>query len=466
MGILPDWLGQMFGGGGEGSFQPTGGNGILNFGNPQSGAGGSFMDNIANNRQALLGLGMGLMGGSSKQEAWSNALQGMQRGGLMDSANAKATLEKQQKEKRAAALKALAQKYGLDPSVSDDPELAQKVLQQRMEPDNGSIVQSNGKYYRIFKDPSKPAQEVSGVEAQREWKTAANPATGETVVFDANDPTQRKEIFPGVKTPSDLKPVTKKTADGEVTIGYVTPQGKMISVQEAETAFGATPGSTGGDGMSKKFKDTSDELRAKQVDDIQKTGMQADATARSAASAGDFIKRFVPDKAIGPWAGSALNRTATSWLGFETEKTRQLAEQQLNALGADYRRSVYQGTGAVSDKETEYALRVLGNPASFDKGTVLAAVKHIEEKSSYNAKFRDFFQQNAEKFKYNPTDAWMEYNKQNPYKANDAIVKAAGLGGEVSDGYNDPSSKPKSGVPELKKGESFTRGKVNIKRLD
>lgn len=462
-GILPDWLGGLFDGS-SGGFSPMGG-GVLN--PTPTGQPANFNDMMAQNRQALLGFGMGMLGGDSRQGAWSGALQGMQRGNLMDAAAMKAASEKAQREKRQAALLALSKKYGLDPAVADDPELAQKAIADRLAPDNGQIVQSNGKYYRVFKDPSKPAQPVSGIEAEQEWKQATNPSTGQTILYDPRNPDSRKEIFPGVKTPSDMKPVTKKAADGtEVTIGYITPQGKMVSVQEAEEAFGVQPGSTGsGDGMTKALKEKMDKNRADQIQELQDTGKSSDRTAAAAASAGDFIKRFVPEGAIGPVVGSGPSRTIAGIFGTTGEKTRQMAEQQLNALGAEYRKSVYQGTGAVSDKETEYALRVLGNPASFDKGTVLAAVKHIEEKSRYQSGFRDFFQQNQEKFKYDPTVAWIEYQKQKPFSANEQIAKAAKLE-ETTDSYNNAKDKPKSGVPELKKGETVRRGRATIERVD
>ena len=157
MAILPAFFGQA-----PAQGDPAAGGILGGFGQGMQ----SLTDTIANNRQQMLGFGMGLMGGNSVADGWQQASAGLARGALLDASTKKEKDAQAERERRRNGLLKLAEKYGLDPAIADNPDIAGTALAQRMTPDNGTRVTKNGRDYLVFRDGR--VQEIAGLPQERE----------------------------------------------------------------------------------------------------------------------------------------------------------------------------------------------------------------------------------------------------------------------------------------------------------
>ena len=156
--ILPNWFGAQA----QGDPNAAGGGVLGGFGQGMQNLHNTFADN----RQQMMGFGMGLLGGNSVADGWQQASAGLARGALLDASTKKEKKAEEERERRRNGLLKLAEKYGLDPAIADNPDIAGSALAQRMQPDNGTVIERNGRTYRMFRDG--PVEEVSGLPQQRE----------------------------------------------------------------------------------------------------------------------------------------------------------------------------------------------------------------------------------------------------------------------------------------------------------
>jgi hypothetical protein len=99
---------------------------------------------VAENRDMLMSMGLGLMGGRTAQDGFQNAMMGYQRGALMDRTRT-------DKSKLSAAYAGLAQRLGLPPGLMEaDPDLARSlVLSSLTKGQNYDIKEVNGRLVAV-----------------------------------------------------------------------------------------------------------------------------------------------------------------------------------------------------------------------------------------------------------------------------------------------------------------------------
>lgn len=122
-----------------------------------------LLNGMGNNSNALMQVGLGLMSGRNNSEAFANAAQGLQTGGVMDQRemllNRQQAKEKRSQDAIAAYLKANPgmAKYVADPTNSEAVQgLANKQMEIDTRPKQFSFhVGGDGSLYAI--DPSNPA---------------------------------------------------------------------------------------------------------------------------------------------------------------------------------------------------------------------------------------------------------------------------------------------------------------------
>lgn len=125
---------------------------------------------LQNNSDMLMQMGMGMMSGKNGYDNWANAAQGMALGSQMDTQR-QLGIQKQIKElaqKKAAEQYATQLPENLRGLVMANPDMASKFAsadyEKLINPDQGQLVERNGKTYRVFKNGS--ASEVSGLPGQ------------------------------------------------------------------------------------------------------------------------------------------------------------------------------------------------------------------------------------------------------------------------------------------------------------
>lgn len=100
--------------------------GLLDFfssGDQGSGLLGNLNSYAQNNQGALLGLGLGLMGGASPQDAYTQAANGYMAGQRQDFARRQLVQKESEEQQKRTAAQAIGQKMGLDPSIAQaDPD--------------------------------------------------------------------------------------------------------------------------------------------------------------------------------------------------------------------------------------------------------------------------------------------------------------------------------------------------------
>ncbi len=100
---------------------------------------GGLLGNLRNSSGALMGFGMGMLGGANQAEGFQNAMTGMQRGTLTDRQRKQLQEAQMEKLRMQAARKGLAAKYGMDPALADVPGVQDAILQDKLTPKQKSF---------------------------------------------------------------------------------------------------------------------------------------------------------------------------------------------------------------------------------------------------------------------------------------------------------------------------------------
>lgn len=154
---------------------------------------GNIGRGLQNNSDALMGFGMGMLSGKNGYDNWANAAQLMQQGSASDRQR---QVDITNKVKQAAQQKAATQYASQLPEnlrglVMANPDMAAKFAsadyEKLLNPDQGQMIERNGKTYRVFKNGT--VQEVTGLPGQREELDRQLDAAGIT------DPAQRQQIY-------------------------------------------------------------------------------------------------------------------------------------------------------------------------------------------------------------------------------------------------------------------------------
>lgn len=229
-----------------------------------------MMGGLQGNQQSLIGFGLGLMSGNSKADAWGNALVGAQRGMVLDASTRKEKKAEEEAAKRRAMYERIGAQMKIDPQIAQDPELMQKLIAQRMQPDDGQIVGSGQTgYFKVFRDgrkvpiidrqPTKAellaASDPQAAETMRlnevfgdpgvgyRWKPGVNgaPPTQEYVPGGARDPTTQASTA-ATREKRESARRTQKLITGELGVlqDLVDKHGSEWSSTEARTSMGST----------------------------------------------------------------------------------------------------------------------------------------------------------------------------------------------------------------------------------
>lgn len=102
---------------------------------------GGLLGGLRNSSGALMGFGMGMLGGANQQEGFQNGMIGMQRGVLTDRQRKAMQEAQMEKLRMQAARKGLADKYGMDPALADVPGVQDRILADRLDPDSATRSQ-------------------------------------------------------------------------------------------------------------------------------------------------------------------------------------------------------------------------------------------------------------------------------------------------------------------------------------
>lgn len=98
-----------------------------------SGLLGGIGEGINANPQMLMMAGLGLLSGKNPNDAWENAMLGMQRGTQLDAASRKTARDLEAQKARATAAAAWAKANGVDPALAaSSPELAEAGMKAQM----------------------------------------------------------------------------------------------------------------------------------------------------------------------------------------------------------------------------------------------------------------------------------------------------------------------------------------------
>jgi len=220
---------------------------------------GQFGRGLQNNSDALMGFGMGMLSGKNGYDNWANAAQLMHQGSALDRQR---QIDITKRLKDASAQKAAEQYASQLPEnmrglVMANPDLASKFAsadyEKMINPDQGQLIERNGKTYRVFKngtaqivsdlpqqmDPGqvvqrngqafriyndgRPAEPVAGLPAEKEELDRQLDAAGIT------DPATRQKIY---QQKLGLTPAPKfetlENPDGSKQTVRVAPDGQAL----------------------------------------------------------------------------------------------------------------------------------------------------------------------------------------------------------------------------------------------
>jgi hypothetical protein len=240
-----------------GGSSAPGGNGLL----------GNMGQGISDNNSAMLGMGLGLLGGQGSADAWSQAMRGFMAGQQQDNVARKLKQEAQERQQKAVWAQSAAKSLGLDPTAAAaNPDAVEAVWRtveaNKLTPKEQSFQE---KLYNSLPDDQKAAagQALLGLNknpAEWEIKTIKNSDGSETPVY-FNPRTMETKPVPGFGTGQsradqaaqqarqsadivvqDIDRALDKTNNGDVKIlGFDTGLNKVTgAVGQAMSKVGGT----------------------------------------------------------------------------------------------------------------------------------------------------------------------------------------------------------------------------------
>jgi hypothetical protein len=196
---------------------------------------------FTDNPQAMIGLGLGLMSGNNPQDAWGNALAGMQRGTLVDSQSAK---QKREMERSKALSEAGARLF---PQYADvikaNPELASSLIEKKaardLTPDNGQIIGTgDAGYYRVFRDGRKEQliPPTGGATQQYDQLVDTRKRQAQELGLKPGDMAYQSFVLTGKMPREDAQPLsaTDRKAILEADEGVLAAETAIKALEEAK----------------------------------------------------------------------------------------------------------------------------------------------------------------------------------------------------------------------------------------
>jgi hypothetical protein len=132
---------------------------------------GGLLGGLRNSSGALMGFGMGMLGGANQQEGFQNGMVGMQRGVLTDRQRKAMQEAQMEKLRMQAARKGLAAKYGMDPALADVPGVQDRILADRLDPDSATrsdLLRAQLEAARRGPQPTETERLISGLPAEEQ----------------------------------------------------------------------------------------------------------------------------------------------------------------------------------------------------------------------------------------------------------------------------------------------------------
>jgi hypothetical protein len=205
---------------------------------------GGLLGGLRNSSGALMGFGMGMLGGANQQEGFQSGMVGMQRGVLTDRQRKAMQEAQMEKLRMQAARKGLAEKYGMDPALADVPGVQDAVLKEKLTPQDPMDAQIKRARLEALQREAKGGNERFGLNVI--WGQDEN---GNTVPLQPGDQGTLKPLtLPnGIKVASGIEKIdggTKWILRDKRTGNYIGEEPKDIAGAAAEKARGETVGQT------------------------------------------------------------------------------------------------------------------------------------------------------------------------------------------------------------------------------
>ncbi len=160
-----------------------------------------------------MGMGLGLMSGSNPQDAWGNALAGMQRGTLVDNQSAKQKREMEREKALSEAGSKLFPQYS--DIIKANPTLASSLIEKQVArdttPDNGQIIGTgDAGYYRVFRDGRKEQllPPTGGQTQQYDQLVETRKRQAQSLGLKEGDMAYQSFVLTGKMPREDAQPLT------------------------------------------------------------------------------------------------------------------------------------------------------------------------------------------------------------------------------------------------------------------
>jgi hypothetical protein len=297
----------------------------------------SMMGGFGQNSGMLLGMASGLLTSPAQGGGWGAALQGGMQGQTLDMKRRLLAKAEAEKAAKNAALQELLSGQNLPPGqaqlLSQVPDLAQDILQNRMTPKAPEYREVNG---RLVKIDSSGVNEIY----------AAPQAPKETWV---DEPGEYGAVRQRGSISNELRTVQPPRAQKEYFDPYETQQ--MKDKAESEQSWRTT--AEGSEAYLRKLARLREKISGR-------------------------------DDLFGPLQASGPNRFFANIKGTDAEKARQRVEADLADMELDVAKLKLKGQGAVSEAERSIAKATLPKLANADSATALQILDQLEVEAREN----------------------------------------------------------------------------------